>query len=677
MNRRLASVALTVLAAGALVTGLIIDFDGFYPWVIPTAATLVVGGVLTYRLPSNRVGWLLMLFGAGASVSALIQVLATGVDDEILAGWMDAIGYSFNTLAVVYSLGAVLLRFPGGELLSRRWRSAEFALLATAALGGSAALLNGGWGGDAAQAAAESPLRAATAPLGGVLSSGFYVLMSLSLSLAAVSVIVRYRRSRGDERLQMKWLTYAGGFLLIVLFGLLLASSITGEALLNVDGATALLVAVAMTGIPIAVAVAILKYRLYDIDVVISRTLVLAVLAGFITLVYALVVVGVGALFGGDSEGLVLPILATAIVAIAFEPVRNMAQGWANRLVYGRRATPYEVLSDLTGRLSHGEEGEGLLGRMAERMGDGTGAERTTIWLGSPGTMTPGASWPFESSAGRTIELADDNVFPVTHDGAIVGAFEVVKPRGSALSTAERSLIDDLAGSAGAVLGYQRLNDSLHEKAAELAQSRARLVDAQDQERRKLERDLHDGAQQLIVALKVKIGLAKAMAAKQDAEPLVELLGGLSDEAQDALEEVRALAKGIYPPVLESDGLASAVSALAAGAAVDVVVRCEGLGRFERDIETALYFEISEAVTNAVKHAAGPIQVDLVGTADVVSFSVSDSGPGFDVGEANGGSGLQNLRDRIDAVGGVVEIESSPGSGTVVRGEIPLAPVPV
>ncbi len=423
--------------------------------------------------------------------------------------------------------------------------------------------------------------------------------------------------------------------------------------------------------------VAITKYRLYDIDLIISRTIVLAALAGFITLIYALVVVGLGNLIGGESDGLVLPIAATAIVAVAFEPVRHRAQAWASRFVYGRRASPYEVLADLTRRLSHVEEGDGLLGRLAERLGAGTGAEQVTIWLGDEDSTTMTAYWPVDQEPSTRLDLGSDHTFPVTHDGVVVGAFQVIKPRGTTLSQAERSLIDDVAGSAGAVLGYQRLNDSLHAKAEELAESRIRLVDAQDKERRRLERDLHDGAQQLIVALKVKIGLARAMATKHGATQLETLLEGLAEEAQAALDEVRALAKGIYPPVLESDGLGSAVSALVSGSSEEITVRSDGIGRYRSDIEAAIYFEISEAVTNAVKHGSGPIEVVLEEADGRLRFSVSDSGPGFDLAKANGGSGLQNLRDRIDAVGGDVEILSSVGERTVVRGSVPFESVPV
>jgi signal transduction histidine kinase len=677
MSRRVVSITLTSIASVALVVAFMIDATRLWPWVIPTASALVVGAVLTYKIPSNRVGWLLMVFGVGAGITGMFQVVAFEIRDPLIAGWFDAVGYSINTAAVVYSLTAILLRFPDGRLLNSRWRWAERLAIVTATVGGVAALLNGGWGGDSSQAAAPSPLAEVTAPVGDVLSAVFYVAMGAAFIVSATSVIVRYRRSRSDARLQMKWLTYSGVFMFLLFAGTGLSTATTGDLQLALEGWLAWMAAVAFAFIPVAIAIAIMRYRLYDIDLVISRTVVLALLAGFITAVYAVVVVFLGGLIGSESDGLLLPIVATAVVAVAFEPVRHTAQRWANRLVYGRRATPYEVLSDLTSRLSQGEQGEGLLTRMAERLGDGTGAERATIWLDSHGSMSVGASWPEDPPTGHALDLESAHVFEVTHDGATVGAFEVVKPRGTALSTAERSLITDLAGSAGAVLGYQRLNDSLAEKAVELAQSRARLVDAQDRERRRLERDLHDGAQQSIVGLKVKIGLAQTMATKHHATELEALLVGLADEAQGALDEVRALAKGIYPPVLESDGLGPAISALASGAGEEVLVDIDGIGRYERDVEAAIYFEISEAVTNAVKHAEGPIRVGLAETEGELHFSVSDSGPGFDVSSANGGSGLQNLKDRIDAVGGTIEIRSSRGEGTTVRGQIPLEEIRV
>jgi len=485
--------------------------------------------------------------------------------------------------------------------------------------------------------------------------------------LTSTSLVVRYRRSTGEETLQIKWLAYAGGFLV---FSVVIAQVTAGTLAVENGSWQDVIFGIGFGLLPAAIGIAVLKYRLYDVDLVVSRTVVLALLAGFITLTYALVVVGLGQLIGG--EGSALPIVATAVIAVAFEPVRHIAQRWANRLVYGNRATPYEVLSDLTRRLAQSEQGEGILERLSELLRDGTGADRATVWLGSQESMEPIATAPDDFGVDVVLDVDDDATFIVRHDGDVVGALEVVKPRGSAMSTAERALVADLAGSAGAVLGYRRLNDSLARRAAELEQSRTRLVDAQDDERRRLERDLHDGAQQLIVSLKVKIGLAAQIAGKHDAVELKQLLEGLSGEAQDALDEVRLLAKGIYPPVLVSDGLGAAISALAASAPVDVIVTKTELERYSAEIEAAIYFDVSEAVTNAVKHAAGPIEIDLNDRDGVLSFSVTDSGPGFEFAASNGGSGLQNMRDRLDAIGGTLTIDSG-DEGTTVTGRIPHA----
>jgi signal transduction histidine kinase len=229
-----------------------------------------------------------------------------------------------------------------------------------------------------------------------------------------------------------------------------------------------------------------------------SRLLVFVLVAVMIAAIYALVVFGLGAVSGGEGQGTLLPMLATAIIALAFEPFRVRAQRWANRLVYGERSTPYEILSVLTERLAEAEPSDGMLLRIADLLREGTGAERTTVWLGDPGDMVVGASSP-TAWAGDEPGSEDAAVFPVRLEGETVGALELVKPSGIPVSTTERNLVNDVAGSVGLVLGYQRLNDSLARRAEELEHSRHRLMEAQDLERRRLERELHDGAQQQLV----------------------------------------------------------------------------------------------------------------------------------------------------------------------------------
>ena len=612
----------------------------------------------------NRLIWVMAVFvltvslyPLGTAISGVLWPLAEAPEPGMPIP--DDLPEAFLSLKTLYeglaSVGTFLLLtlgllwFPNGRLPSLRWRWVAFfsgavvfvwfGVSMLAAVPGNAAFLT------------ENPVAALT-----------YALLALSAPVCFSSLVFRYRQAGPDTRAQIRWIVWGG---LVVVAG----------TVISFNGGPAILGILGLAGFGASYAVAVSKYRLYDVDVFLSRTVVLTVLAGFITATYALIVVGLGSAIGGDADGLFLPIAATALVAVAFEPVRIRAQHWANKVVYGKRATPYEVLSDLTSRLSASEDGRGVVARLAEMLREGTGAEHVTVWLGGPGEMEPGATSPPESFGSFEPDLDGQTSFPVLHDESVVGALEVAKPRGMALSSAERSLITDLAGSAGALLGYQRLNDSLAERARELEASRQRLVEAQGLERRRLERELHEGAEQYIVALKVKLGVATQLARRQDATELEGLLSSLTDEAQAALDEVRSLAKGIYPPVLESDGLGAAVSALAASTPVDVQVSKDGIGRYPIDVEAAVYFDISEAVTNAVKHAEAPISINLAESGGFLRFSVRDSGPGFRMDTHGAGSGLENMVDRMSTVGGDLQIESAPGSYTEVSGSVPVQTV--
>ncbi len=261
----------------------------------------------------------------------------------------------------------------------------------------------------------------------------------------------------------------------------------------------------------------------------------------------------------------------------------------------------------------------------------------------------------------------------VEHDGEVLGALSVEKPRGESLTAIEERLTQDLAGSAGLVLRRRRLDRALTSRAAELHASRRRLVDAQDVERRKLERDLHDGAQQQVVALKVKLGLARQLAAKEGALHATALIDEMEGEAQAAIERIRSLAQGIYPPLLEADGLAAAIPALAALSPLDVTTEVASADRLPLPIEGAVYFCLAEALTNAAKHARGPVRVSVTRTDDDVEFEIVDSGPGFDVKRVKRGVGLSNMADRLEALGGSLHVSSTEQGGTTVHGRLPVA----
>jgi signal transduction histidine kinase len=261
---------------------------------------------------------------------------------------------------------------------------------------------------------------------------------------------------------------------------------------------------------------------------------------------------------------------------------------------------------------------------------------------------------------------------PVRHRGEVLGAITVDKRQGEPLTPIESKLVEDLARQAGLVLRTAGLTESLKQRLEELHASRQRLVAAQDQERRRLERNLHDGAQQHLVALKVKLGLLRTLARK-DPEKAVKLADELSGDADDAVEALRDLARGIYPPLLADKGLGAALEAQARKASLPVAIDTDGLGRYPQEVEAAVYFCVLEALQNVQKYAAAhSAKVHLRVAGDELTWEVLDDGGGFEMDRAHIGSGLQNMQDRLEALGGTLVIQSRPGVGTAVRGTLPI-----
>jgi signal transduction histidine kinase len=407
----------------------------------------------------------------------------------------------------------------------------------------------------------------------------------------------------------------------------------------------------------------------------VSRAVLYGALVGIITLVYLGIVVGVGSLIGNRGN-LLLSILATALIAVAFQPLRDRVRRFANRLVYGKRATPYEVLSEFAEGLGSVYSAEEILPRMARLLGEGTGGT-TGIWIHVDDEFRAAATWPArdDSAAVRAASPGAipafegwDAAFPVLHRDEVLGALTIRKPPSEPLTDSEQKLVADVAQQAGLVLGNVRLIE-------ELRASRQRLVTAQDEERRRLERDIHDGAQQQLVAMSVKLRLARNLAAKDPAKAS-EMLEQLQTENQETLETLRDLARGIYPPLLADQGIASALDAQGRKAAIPVEVLADGTGRYPQEVEAAAYFCCLEAMQNVAKYAeASRIRIRVWSENGALAFSVEDDGRGFDRGSTQSGSGLRNMGDRIDALGGTLEIESSPGEGTTVTGRIPAQAV--
>jgi signal transduction histidine kinase len=640
-------------------------------------AMAIVGAVAVSRQHQNAVGWIFLAIGLAAAVAFATSEFSTYALETrpgSLPGGVWAALLADTVWILILALPFVFLPllFPDGRLPSRRWRS--LAWLAAGFIG-FVSLVFLFDPGPVGPTSVPNPvgieaLRSVAQFLDG---PGYLGLLLLGL-VSVGSQVLRFRRAAGMERQQIKW--FAFGVVLLALS--FLVDAITG--ILGVRGGVLLdtvIPAVGFTAVPVGAGIAILKYRLYEIDVVISKTLVYLLLAGFITVVYVLVVVAIPVLVFGQEGGFnPLPFAAAAIVALAFQPVRRWATRLANRLIYGRRATPYEVLSEFSHRVAGTYASEDVLPRMARILGEGTGAARAEVWLRVGDQLRAAASWPEADTGPRQpIPLAEGQMphipgtaraIPVEHQGELLGALAISMPRGASFTPTTEKLVRDVATQAGLVLRNVRLIE-------ELRASRQRLVAAQDQERRRLERNIHDGAQQQLVALAVNLRLAETLAERDPAKTKT-MIAEVRGAAQEALDDLRDLARGIYPPLLADKGLAAALEAQARKATIPVRVEPNGIGRFSQEAEAAAYFCVLEALQNVAKYAeASQVNVRLRTEDGQLIFTVQDDGRGFNVQQTPSGTGLQNMKDRLDALGGTFEIRSAQGEGTTITGRVPVS----
>jgi len=414
--------------------------------------------------------------------------------------------------------------------------------------------------------------------------------------------------------------------------------------------------------------------------VVIKKTLVFGVLAAFITLVYVGIVVALGGSARATTGSPVTSIIATAVVALLFQPVRERVQRLANRLVYGKRATPYEVMAGFSSRVSGTVSTEQVLPEMAEAAGSGVGALSASVRVFLPDGRERVERWardgaPSPDSESRSID--------VRYQGVAIGRPSVTKPPTEPLTPAEEKLLDDLAAQAGFALHNVRLTDELgikvkelDEQAAALRVSRERLVTARDAQRRGLERDIREGPQRFLIDIRHRIDDVTAVA-RRNTEEARRLADGLSEQANTTLEALRDLARGIFPPLLADKGVVPALEAhvrkVGANATIAATPSFSGR-RFDADIEACIYFCCLQAIQNVIRHASNAsttVRIDV--DASAIAFSITDEGSGFDAAVSPPGMGLQIVQDRVQALEGDLRVTSEPGLGTTIAVRLPLA----
>jgi signal transduction histidine kinase len=667
----LAAAGLAMLAAGAAMVVINSDAVGSNETVIVLfGSCAVIGALAVSRQPRNFIGWLFLTSGVVTAPQVLMGELAILLYNR--GGPLTVIRWLAwpNDWVWVVAFGPLLtllpLLFPDGRPPSRRWRPlAWLAACCIAFLAVGSAIAPGRFD----KLPVENP--AGVGPSGSfasLLAGLAFVAAVACCVLCVCSLFFRYRHADGDERQQVKWFGLGVAFTLTCVLAGGVAQGLGVQVVSDVLGAVGVL------GVPVGAAIAILRFRLFDVDVVISKAIVYGTLAVFISIVYAGLVAGVGQLAGSVGTP-TLSAIAAAIVALAFQPVRRRMQRFANRLVYGQRATPYEVLSDFSDRVASAYSTEDILPRMAQIVAAGTGAARAEVWLRVGAELRSAARWPPDGTASpNPVPMPsndlpafgeDDAAFPVVHHGEMLGAIVVQAPASDPITADKEKLIVNLAAQAGLVLRNVRLLEDIRA-------SRQRIVTAQDAAARRLERNIHDGAQQQLVALAVKTSLADSLVGHDDAEAH-QMLAQIQAEIKEALQDLRDLARGIYPPLLADLGLVAALQAQARKSALPAVIEGNGLSRYPQEAETAVYFCALEALQNVAKYAqASRAVVRLSGSDSVLAFTVEDDGVGFDPSAQGYGTGIQGMSDRLAALGGELRVTSAPGTGTLIEGSVPV-----
>jgi signal transduction histidine kinase len=606
------------------------------------------GALIASRHPENAIGWLFCSF-------ALLNALAA----DAAQGWAlragehgwpggDAAAVLANASWQPSGFGWVLtfLLFPDGHLPSRRWRIAIW----TAALGTLLAVP--GWSLDAGAGdlypSGRNPIAVEQVPTDALLWVGVALLCG-SLAASVVSLVIRLRRSQGIERLQLKWFAYAGVAAAVVLP--------LGFALWFVTPVAAVAIALALTALPVTACVAILRYRLYDIDLIVNRTLVYGALTLVLAATFAATAFALGIVLGDGSVWATAG--ATLVVATAFLPLRRRVQDAIDRRFSRARHDALHRVADFLADLHLGrvapEEVENVLREVLDdpRLELRFYLPESAVYADAQGM--PVADAPGDDRVRVPLERAGQPLGTVLHDRR---------------NHRDPRMLAKVVQAAGLAIEIARLRVELRRQLREVEASRARILLAGDQERRRIERDLHDGTQQRLVSLGLALRHAQHELDAGAAKNARATLDVAVTEIEATVDELRELARGLRPAQLDA-GLAAALRELARRAPLPVEVRATAQ-RFPDSIETAAYFIACEGLTNAVKHAkASKIALSADRQDGKLRVRVHDDGVG---GAAPAqGTGLAGIADRIAAQGGTLSIDSRPGVGTTLIAELPCA----
>lgn len=617
----------------------------------------LMGALIVARHPRQPIGWLLCVASL-LSVTLAADAYSVWVLDgggpgrpewAHVAAWASPLlGWpAFTALVVIFLIS------PGGHLPSPRWRWALWVTMAGLGLHTLGTLTIRP---ELFVVGEDHGHRSVTGPL---LNVGV-ALVATGLVASAVSVAWRLRTARDDERRQVLWIASSAAFLVIGVLVILAVPRVQG-----IEGTwlAALPLRVAQLAVPLCVAVAVLRHRLVQIDLIVNRALVLALATSLVAAGYVVVVVVVGLALGRGAPGFWPSLLTTALVALAFQPLRRRVVALADRLAFGAAAAPYEALADLSRRLGDRLDPSNLLPVVADAAAHAVGARRVVVVLHVASGPDQVAVWSAPGARGPGAELT------VSDGGETLGLITVEMPPGRPLRGWERRLLGDLADQAGIAFRNARLSaehtaqvERLGRRTHELAASRRRLISAADAERSRIELAI---AQQVLVHLTpLPDRLRHLSAYPRQAAPDAAALGPLVTSLTTALESLREITRGVFPAQLVRSGLPMALTSLLARTADagTLAVRDRAVGRrFDVRIEAAAYFCTAEAV----QERAGPVAVVLDAPGDELLLVIT--------GHDGTADQLARMRDRVEAAGGSVSVTRSDGRAVLeVRSAAPV-----